>query len=539
MTTTPPSGDGAVRLQRCIRDLAALNALPSMCIGRSPEDALRVVLEALPTALGCELLYLGLPGRLGPEQGVLRSRPMTVAELREVAMVTATDADGSDAQLFLAGGKVFCLEAEIPIGAERGRLVAGRSAPLDPETDRVLVRTAANIVGTILATANELEAARHKDDFLAMLGHELRNPLAPIMTAVELLARNTVVARERDVIDRNTRHLAHIVDDLLDISRVTRGHLELRRELVSLGAVLDRAVELATPLMTRHRHVLRVARADDIKLEGDPIRLAQIFGNLLTNAAKFTPPAGEIEVSVHPQGARVAVTVRDNGYGIAADQLARIFEPFVQANRERDALRGGLGLGLAIVSNLVQLHGGTISVQSEGVGHGAAFTVELPTTERFEVPAELARPRSAQARKGVRVLVVDDNVDIADLLSEALQHEGFETAVAHDGHAALATWRAFRPHAGVLDVGLPDLDGYAVARSLRAEHGPTATLIAATGYGQPSDREHAAAAGFDLHFVKPMSVRDLVKVLDERVVPAVRNARPTPGGGAVIRDRDD
>jgi signal transduction histidine kinase/CheY-like chemotaxis protein len=535
MTTTPPSGDGAGRLQRCIRDLAALNALPSMCIGRSPEDSLRVVLDALPTVLGCDLLYLALPGRLGPEQGALRGRPMTTEELREVTRVTAMDADGSDAQLFLAGGRVFCLEAESPIGSDRGRLVAGRDAPLDPETDRVLVRTAANIVGTILATANELEAARRKDDFLAMLGHELRNPLAPIMTAVELLARNTAVSRERDVIDRNTRHLAHIVDDLLDISRVTRGHLELRREQVSLGAILDRAVELATPLITRHRHLLRVDPAHHVTLEGDPVRLAQIFGNLLTNAAKFTPPAGAIAVTIQSTDGRVAVTVRDNGYGIAADQLSRIFEPFVQANRERDALRGGLGL--AIVSNLVQRHGGTIAVHSEGVGHGAAFTVELPTTKPVETAAELVLPRSTHARKGVRVLVVDDNVDISELLSEALQLEGFETAVAHDGHAALAKWRTFRPHAGVLDVGLPDLDGYALARTLRAEHGPSAMLIAATGYGQPSDREHAAAAGFDLHFVKPVSVRDLVTVLDERVVPA-RNARPTPTGGAIIRGDD-
>ncbi|HEV7555414.1 MAG TPA: HAMP domain-containing sensor histidine kinase, partial [Kofleriaceae bacterium] len=342
MPTTPPSGDRTAGLQRCIRDLAALSALPSMCVGRTPEESLAIVLEALPTVLGCDLVYVQVPGDPSTERGSLRGRAMTSSELAEVAAVTLADADGSDALLFLASGNLYCLEAEIPIGTERGRLLAGRGVPLDPGTDRVLVRNAANIVGTILRTANVLDAARRKDDFLAMLGHELRNPLAPILTAAELLARYPEVNRERDVIDRNTRHLARIVDDLLDISRVTHGHVELRRELVSLRSVLERAVELATPLVTRNRHQLHVARADDVMLEGDPVRLTQIFGNLLTNAAKFTPPGGEIDVVARRTNGRVQVTVTDNGCGIARDQLARIFEPFVQADRERDALRGGL-----------------------------------------------------------------------------------------------------------------------------------------------------------------------------------------------------
>ena len=512
----------AGRLQRCIRDLAALNALPSLCVGRTPDEALGVVLDALPTALGCDLVYLYLPTK--PERGSLRGQLMTPAQLQEVATVTMVDADGSEAQLFLEGGKLYCLEAEIPIGRHRGRLVAGGRVPLDPETDRVLVRTAANVIGTILATANELEAARRKDDFLAMLGHELRNPLAPILTAVELLAQNTSAGRECEIIDRNTRHLAHIVDDLLDISRVARGHLELKQEVVALSAVIERAVDLAAPLVRSNNHELRVARADNVTVEGDPVRLAQIFGNLLTNAAKFTPPGGEIELSVRRAGSRVFVSVRDNGRGIAREQLTRIFEPFVQVDRPRDALRGGLGLGLAIVNNLVQRHGGAIVATSDGPGLGSTFTVELPTTTRFEQAQEPSRPRAAHTRKGVRVLVVDDNEDIADLLAEALAIAGFETSVAHDARNALTLWRSFQPHAGVFDVGLPDLTGYELARSVRNEHGRTATLIAATGYGQPKDREHAADAGFDCHFVKPVSVRDLVGVLDERVVPSVTSS---------------
>jgi CheY-like chemotaxis protein len=279
-------------------------------------------------------------------------------------------------------------------------------------------------------------------------------------------------------------------------------------------------VEIASPLVSRNRHELRIASADDVTLRGDPVRLAQIFANLLNNAAKFTAPGGNIDVSIKRAPGCVRVTVRDNGCGIPRDQMKRIFEPFVQADRERDALRGGLGLGLAIVSNLVRRHGGAISVHSDGRDRGAAFTVELPTVADVAQSKDVARPTPSRARAGVRVLIVDDNTDIADLLSEALQDEGFQTSVAHDGHKALAAWRTFLPHAGILDLGLPDLDGYELAKALRAEHGKLATLIAATGYGQPTDRVRAMAAGFDCHLVKPVSVHDLVVLLDERIVAA-------------------
>ena len=448
-----------------------------MCVGRTPEEALAIVLDTLPTALTCDLVYVMLPGAPPTELGSLRGGPMAASQIAEMVAVTAADADGIDAQVFLAGGTFWCLEAEIPIGPGRGRLVAGRGSPLDAETDRVLVRAAANIVGAILETANVLEAARRKDDFLAMLGHELRNPLAPILTAVELMARNPAVARERDVIERNTRHLARIGDDLLDISRASHGHIQLRSEVVSLASVLERAVEIVSPLIARNRHRLQVSAVDDVTVQGDPVRLAQVFSNLLTNAAKFTPAGGNIDVVTERSPGRVRITVRDNGCGIARDQMARIFQPFVQADRERDALQGGLGLGLAIVSNLVQLHSGTISVHSEGRGHGAAFTVELPTVAGAEPPPrEPARQKPARARADVRVLVVDDNVDTAEMLCEALEDEGFKTSVAHDGQGALVRWRSFLPHAGVLDVGMPGLDGYQLARALRAEHGRSATL---------------------------------------------------------------
>jgi signal transduction histidine kinase/CheY-like chemotaxis protein len=519
----PPSsssGDGAGRLHRCVRDLVALNALPSMCIGCSPDEALEVVIDALPTVLSCELVDLVLPGSPPKARASWCGKPIAEADVAAVKAAIAKE-EANAAIETPATGKLWYIEADVPIGAARGRLLVGRRRPFDDDMDRVLVRSAANLVGTTLETANVLETAHRKDEFLAMLGHELRNPLAPIATATELLARNPSAAREQQVIERHTRHLCRLVDDLLDISRVTRGHVELRNEQVSLASVLQRAYEIAMPLVSRHQHTLRTANAEGITLQGDPVRLAQVFGNLLTNAAKFTPPCGKIQVSVERALGRVRVAVRDNGRGFAPGQLARIFEPFVQVDRERDALRGGLGLGLAIVSNLVERHRGTIAVKSEGRGRGATFTVELPVVEAIEEPIAIAAPRGLGARSNVRVLVVDDDVDIAELMAEALELEGFRTAIAHDGRSALEQWRSFVPHAAVLDVGLPELDGYELAKTLRAQHGKSATLIAATGYGEQRDRLRAADAGFDCHFVKPVSVRDLVTVLDQRIVGVV------------------
>ena len=508
------------RLRRCIRDQSALTALPSLCIGRTPEETLAILIDALPTALECDLVYFLLPGQPPQERAALHRAAPSPAELEEIRAVSTSDGDGSTAEVFIGGKKLWCIETEVPLGSQRGRLLAGRHEPLDPETDRVLIRTAANLLGTIVEGANVLEVARRKDDFLAMLGHELRNPLAPIVTAVDLLKFNDAVKRERDVIERHTHHLVRIVDDLLDISRVTRGHIELRREPVPLSSVLQRAVEIATPLVMRHRHHLEVDQTQDAMLQGDAIRLAQIFGNLLTNAAKFTPPGGKIAVLVTKTSERVRVTVRDNGVGIARDQLQRIFEPFVQADRARDVLQGGLGLGLAIVRNLVERHHGAITVESEGKGKGTAFTVDLPVVKVVETQRGQVGPRPSELRSNVRVLVVDDNPDIRDLLSEALQSQGFQTVVASAGRDAIDHWKRFQPHAGVLDVGLPDLDGYEVARTIRTELGSQSLLIAVTGYGQPTDRQRSSSAGFDCHFVKPVSVAELVSVLDQRVVPS-------------------
>ncbi len=518
--STPPSSssrDADSRLLRCFRDLAALNALPSMCVGRSPEEALEVVLDALPTALTCDLIYVELPGSPSEQRASLAGALVAAPELPALRAALGGECAARGALEIPGLGPRFCLEVELPIGAARGCLIAGRRTPFDPATDRVLIRSAANLVGTALETAHVLDAARRKDEFIAMLGHELRNPLAPILTAVELLARNPSAAREQRVIERHTRHLARLVDDLLDISRVTRGHIELRSERISLASVLERAVELAAPLVMHHGHTLHVASTDGVILQGDPVRLAQIFGNLLTNAAKFTPPGGRIELALEHACDRVRVTVRDNGRGIACEQLTHIFEPFVQIDRERDSLYGGLGLGLAIVDDLVKRHGGTISAHSEGPGRGASFAVTLPVVAGSAEPLAPPQPEAPNSRAGMRVLVVDDSVDIAELLAEALEIEGFQAAIAHSALPALECWRSFQPHAAILDVGLPELDGYELARRVRAEYGGRPFLIAATGYGQTSDRRKASEAGFDRHFVKPVSVEEIVRALDQRL----------------------
>lgn len=512
------SSSPELRLQRCIRDLAAVQALPSMCIGRTPAEALQIVFDALPTALGADLLYLAVPGAPAVERAWLRGHQLGEEALAPLQGALTAE-PGTDGRLSLPGfGELYCFGADVRVDAGRGWLVVGRDEPLDPATDRMLIRSAANLVGTILETATVLEGARRKDEFMAMLGHELRNPLAPIVTAVELLARHPQAAREQQVISRNTRHLSRLVDDLLDISRVTRGHVVLRSEEVPLASVLEQAVELAAPHVGRYHHQLQVDAAPGILLRGDPVRLAQVFGNLLNNAAKFTAPGGCIRVAVTASPGRVRVSVQDNGRGIAREHLGRIFEPFVQIDGRRDAIRGGLGLGLAIVHDLVQRHGGTIAVHSDGPQRGSTFTVELPTVAAEVLASQGPRPLLLPPQSGCRVLIVDDNLDLAELLSEALREEGYDTAAEHDARSALATWRRFRPAAGILDVGLPDLDGYGLAKEVRAEHGPTPVLIAATGYGQPQDRQRAVDSGFDLHLVKPVSVQELVVILQERVV---------------------
>jgi signal transduction histidine kinase/CheY-like chemotaxis protein len=360
------------------------------------------------------------------------------------------------------------------------------------------------------------ESDRRKDEFLAILGHELRNPLSPIVTALELLRMKQVSAPELKVIERQVTHLQTLVNDLLDVSRVTRGKVQLRRQRVELSAVVARACEMAAPLLEERRQRLSFdLPATGLAVDGDPERLAQVVTNLLTNAAKYSEPGSAVAVIGTRGDDHAILRVVDQGIGVEPDVLSRIFEPFVQQPKALDRAGGGLGLGLTIVKNLVELHGGRVAAESAGLGLGASFTVELPLAAAgaavaAPVPPAAGRPAGPDRR---RVLIVDDNVDAATLTAELLEPLGYEVAVAHDGPAALKLAEAFDPHMCLLDVGLPVMDGYELARRLRGRGAQDLRLIAVTGYGQDHDRARALEAGFDRHLVKPVDVGELTRAL--------------------------
>jgi len=381
------------------------------------------------------------------------------------------------------------------------------------------------------------EANRAKDEFLAVLGHELRNPLSPILTALELMRvrAGDVALKERDIIERQLRHMVRLVDDLLDVSRITRGSLRLSRRTVQLAEVVDRAIEMASPLLDAHSHRLLVSvPARGMRVDIDVHRVAQAIANLLTNAAKYTPRGGCIELTARLRGERIALEVRDDGIGIEAGLLGRIFEPFVQRQQALDRSHGGLGLGLTIARRLIESHGGTLQAASSGPGRGSTFTLELlRASSRKAVEAPLAeQPRApalaspAAERPGLRVLVVDDNVDAAEMLADALRVNGHVVGVAHDGPAALSLVDDFRPELALLDIGLPVMDGFDLARRLKSRLSTSPPkFVAVTGYGQASDRARTKKAGFDEHLVKPIDLAHL-----NAIVRALEHHRPEARG---------
>ncbi len=351
------------------------------------------------------------------------------------------------------------------------------------------------------------EADRHRTEFLAVLGHELRNPLAAVRHSVEILRTQGPPAAEQavGVLERQLRQLGRLVDDLLDAGRVTQGRFELRRQAADLADAVGRAAEAARPLAAARGQRLEVALPPGpCVLEGDPVRLVQVFTNLLHNAVKYTDPGGQVTLSAEWGGGEAVVRVRDNGIGIAPALLPRLFEPFVQGDRSAARAEGGLGIGLALVRRLVELHGGTGAAHSAGVGRGSEFVVRLP----LRPPPASAAPAPAApapAAPGRRVLVVDDNADAALMLTLLLRARGHDVRAAHSGPAALEEAVAFRPEAVVLDIGLPGMDGYEVARRLRRlPEVRGALLVALTGYAQEEDRRRARAAGFDQYLVKPV-----------------------------------
>jgi signal transduction histidine kinase len=410
------------------------------------------------------------------------------------------------------------LRAKVSVFAELYRKTRALERLNGELEQRVAERTAA----LEESTAALRDADNRKDEFLAMLAHELRNPLAPIRTAVQLLRQKELPPPKREraceIMERQVEHLVRLIDDLLDVSRITRGMISLRREAVSIGAVIAGAVETARPgVDARRQHVTVELPEEPVAVEGDTVRLVQVIGNVLHNAVKFTDVGGHISLKVTTDGPDAFIRIRDTGIGIAKEQLPRIFNLFAQAHSQSVSSQGGLGIGLALAQRLVAMHGGTVTAHSDGLGHGTEFTIRLPRMSVRATKAAVESPLSEPipTLPSRRILVVDDNNDAAESLATFLEHQGHEVRIAYDGEEALASGEAFRPHAVLLDLGMPRMNGYETARQLRRRPwGTQATLIAVTGWGpQQQDRRRSLESGFDFHLVKPVAESELLRVL--------------------------
>jgi PAS domain S-box-containing protein len=439
--------------------------------------------------------------RLAPDEWPIQHAAAHAVEVRDVEVEhvypdgTIQTLFGSASPLFDAQGQVRgCVASFLDI-TERKRL----EAELRQRAERLA------------------EADRRKDEFLAMLAHELRNPLAPIRNAAHVLhligPADANVRKATEMIQRQVQHLSRLVDDLLDVSRITRGKITLRKEPVELAAVVAQAVETTRPFLDARQHELRVSLPDEgVQVEADTTRLAQVLANLLTNAAKYTPEEGHIRLTVEARAGEAVVRIQDDGMGIAPELLPQVFDLFTQGDRSLARSEGGLGIGLTLVRRLVELHGGTVEAQSEGPGKGSEFIVRLPTLPA-RAPNAAAEGKGRYASSPCRVLVVDDNKDAAESLAMLLRVAGHDVRTANDGLTALEMAKIFRPEVVLLDIGLPRMDGYEVARLLRKQPGlEGAVLIAVTGYGQEEDRRRTREAGLNAHLVKPVDLADLDKV---------------------------
>ena len=445
------------------------------------------------------------------EQVYANAAPFSADELR----VELTRAGGACEERFLKLSlePLSTTPADMAAGEEKGVILVAVDVTAEVRSRRSLERAHAEREQLL----EELTAAnRTKDEFLAMLGHELRNPLSPIVTALQLMRMRgeTGAVREREIIERQVEHLVRLVDDLLDVARATRGNIELKFERIDIAQPLAKAVEMASVLLERRRHRLEVEVEPGLVWEGDPMRLAQVVSNLLTNAARYTEPGGRVALRARRESAGryagwLRIGVQDNGIGLAPEMLLQVFGLFFQAKRSVERSQGGLGIGLALVKNIVELHGGKVEAHSDGPGRGSEFVVLLPavSVNTYATPAAVQAAAVAPApgaRK--RIMVVDDNVDAAETLGLLLAAHGHEVDVFNDPVSALAAVPRLRPDIAVLDIGLPVLDGYQLAarmRTLLAGH--PCRLFALTGYGQDADLARSAAAGFEQHLVKPIT----------------------------------
>jgi signal transduction histidine kinase len=450
---------------------------------------------------------------------ILRSKVAVLVELhrkrRELSALNRS----------LAGENESLAQANLALQTERAReyqalseTLAAANAQLSAaneslETEVAERRRAEDVSLHLAESLRKLD--RRKDVFLATLAHELRNPLAPIRSAVAVLrdgrADPAATTHTLDVIERQLKQLVRLVDDLLDVSRITYDRIELKRQQVDVATILSAAREMILPAIELRQQKLELdIQPIPLEVEGDPQRLAQVFGNLLNNASKYTPPGGSIVLSAALVDERVVVSVSDDGIGIPAEDLQGVFELFVQVDASREHAQGGLGIGLTLVKRLVEMHGGSVTACSAGPGQGSRFVVELPaTSKRRDDSPPVAAPVASSSR---RVAIIDDNRDAADMLALTVGMLGHEAKAVYDPLLALDVIDGFAPHIAFVDIGMPKLDGLELARMIRARHGPRIRLVALTGWGQPTDRARSGEAGFDFHFVKPIDLEQVERL---------------------------
>jgi signal transduction histidine kinase/CheY-like chemotaxis protein len=524
----PPS-DEATELRACLRDLVGLLGLPALWGGRDARAMVRLLAETLVEALSlnaCWVCTANLPQE--KSFGYLYTNGGEV-DTTQVAEWSTFTGPGSprhqDLQLSLEStpaGELRIARFSLAYYGHQGQVTVGSTRDDFPKpTELILLRSAASLAASGLRTAQlvyERERAMHaKDQFLAMLGHELRNPMAPIVSALDLMKIRAggSLTVEQKIIERQVTHLIGLVDDLMDVTRITRGKIELKHELLDVRTILDVAIETAQPLIQQRQHQLSCDAPAGLLVKGDARRLAQVVSNLVINSAKYTDPCGRIAIMAARDGNRVVIKVKDNGIGIDGALIPHIFDLFEQGFVDMDRSRGGLGIGLSVVKALVTMHGGTVTPESAGKGLGSTFTVALPlaqaeTSARGEVP----RHGPLSPERGMRILVVDDNRDAADILGELLRTLGHEVHVVYSPLEALTFCEQTRLDTVILDIGLPEISGYELAAKIRARlQAETPRLIAVTGYGQKQDQARSRQAGIDAHLTKPVSLAVLASHL--------------------------
>lgn len=521
-------------LRLCLRDLTSLYALPAIWSGKPAKEILESLCQVLESTLPLDLIFASSSGSSNdvaeqilrvrkawhdPEHSSSKQFFKQILGIAQIGRAVAVeDSAFGPMRLIRLNMGFYGRTGFIWMGSTQGQF----PSPNDSLIMRAAVSLAAGALHTSMLFVERERAARAKDEFLAMLGHELRNPLSPIVTTLQLLKMKAgpQFAREQEIIERQVGQLTRLVDDLLDISRVTSSKIELRLENVSVREALLKAVETVAPLIESRRHLLNVNVVPaDLTVTADLTRVAQIVQNLLINAAKYTDPNGYIHLRAELEGDEVHISVQDTGIGIDSILLPQVFDIFTQGATQLDRSRGGLGIGLALVKSLVILHGGRVKAESRGLGQGSTFSVWLPVNSdgpAESVAAQFQNTASLSQGCNESVLIVDDNQDGANSLADLLRIAGYEVRVAYDGKEALTSISRSAPEFAILDIGLPGMNGYELAAHIRdALKFDRPHVLALTGYGQETDKAKAIDSGFDHHFTKPIDIPQLLKYLQE------------------------